>query len=68
VHAWRGLLGADVRRGGIDVGRRFFICPYAYVNINSNLLFYMILLLSETNYKHLYNIYWSRRIVGSLVG
>jgi hypothetical protein len=54
--------------GGIDGGRHFFRCPYAYVNINSNPLFYMILLLSETNYKHLYNIHWSRRIVSSLVG
>jgi hypothetical protein len=43
--------------GGIDGGRRFFRCPYAYVKINSNPLFYMILLLSETNYKYLYNIH-----------
>jgi hypothetical protein len=28
--------------GGIDGGRGFFRCPYAYVNINSNILFYMI--------------------------
>jgi hypothetical protein len=54
--------------GGIDGGRCFFRCPYAYVKINSNPLFYMILLLSEPNYKHLCNIYWSRRIVGSLIG
>jgi hypothetical protein len=38
---------------------------YEYI---PNILFYMILLLSETNYKHLYNIHWSRRIVDSLVG
>jgi hypothetical protein len=54
--------------GEIDGGRRFFRYPYAYVKINSNLLFYMILLLNETNYKHLCSIHWSRRIVGSLIG
>jgi hypothetical protein len=54
--------------GGIDGGRRFFRCPYVYVKINSNPLFYIILLLSETNYKHLCSIHWSRRIMGSLVG
>jgi hypothetical protein len=54
--------------GGIDGGRRFFICSYAYVKINSNPLFYMISLLNETNYKHLCSIHWSRRIMSSLVG
>jgi hypothetical protein len=53
--------------GEIDGGRRSFRCPYAYVKINFNLLFYMILLLSETNYKYLYNIHWLRKIVGSVV-
>jgi hypothetical protein len=46
----------------------FFRCPFAYVNITYNPLFYMILVLSKTNSKHLYNIHWSRRIVVSLGG
>jgi bacteriorhodopsin len=33
------LLGTNVCQGGIDGGRRFYRCPYAYVTIISTSLF-----------------------------
>jgi hypothetical protein len=57
MHGEDCLVHMFVERG-IDGGRCFFRCPYAYVNINYNPLFYMILFLSKTNCKHLYNIHW----------
>jgi hypothetical protein len=56
MHGEDCLVHMFVERG-IDGGRCFFRCPYAYVNINYNPLFYKILLLSKTNCKHLYNIH-----------